>query len=109
MATALGERLGVKVRAVSLLHSTRVDEAELDGRTAELLEPAVEAWAAAGGKARRERFFGVAPDLSMVIGFYGQTAYCHVEGSRVNAGRHGARGAGRFQNGLTCQHNGKKL
>ena len=51
LATALWERLGVKVRAVSLLHSTRVDEAELDGRTAELLEPAVEAWAAAGGKA----------------------------------------------------------
>lgn len=51
LAAALAERLGVEVRAVSLLHSTRVAAAELDGRPAELLEPAVEAWAEAGGRA----------------------------------------------------------
>ena len=36
---------------MSLLHSTRVEATELDGLPAELLEPAVEAWAAPGGKA----------------------------------------------------------
>lgn len=44
VATRLTERLGHPVRAVSLLHSTRVPEAELDGVKAELLEPALDAW-----------------------------------------------------------------
>jgi hypothetical protein len=53
LAGRLAERLGHPVRAVSLLHSTRVPAAELDGEPAQLLEPALDAWFAAhpGGRA----------------------------------------------------------
>ncbi|MBC8010321.1 MAG: cobalamin biosynthesis protein CbiX [Burkholderiales bacterium] len=44
VAARLAERLGHPVRAVSLLHSTRVPAAELDGVKAELLEPALDSW-----------------------------------------------------------------
>jgi hypothetical protein len=44
LAARLEERLGHEVRAVSLLHSTRVAAAELDGVAAQLLEPALDAW-----------------------------------------------------------------
>lgn len=36
--------MGHPVRAVSLLHSTRVPASELDGEPAQLLEPALDAW-----------------------------------------------------------------
>jgi sirohydrochlorin ferrochelatase len=44
VAERLSRRLGHPVRAVSLLHSTRVPAAELDGVRAELMEPALDAW-----------------------------------------------------------------
>ncbi len=44
LAARLEERLGHPVRAVSLLHSTRVPAEELDGVAAQLLEPALDAW-----------------------------------------------------------------
>lgn len=44
IATRLAARLGYPVRAVSLLHSTRVRAADLDGVPAQLLEPALDAW-----------------------------------------------------------------
>jgi hypothetical protein len=44
LAERLAERLGHPVRAVSLLHSTRVPAEELDGVPAQLLEPALGAW-----------------------------------------------------------------
>jgi sirohydrochlorin ferrochelatase len=44
LAARLGGRLGHPVRAVSLLHSTRVPASELDGEPAQLLEPALDAW-----------------------------------------------------------------
>jgi sirohydrochlorin ferrochelatase len=44
LAARLATRLGHPVRAVSLLHSTRVPAAELDGEAAQLLEPALDAW-----------------------------------------------------------------
>lgn len=44
LAARLAARLGYPVRAVSLLHSTRVSAAELDGEAAALLEPALDAW-----------------------------------------------------------------
>ncbi len=44
LAARLAERLGHPVRAVSLLHSTRVPAGELDGEAAQLLEPALDAW-----------------------------------------------------------------
>lgn len=44
LAARLGVRLGENVHAVSLLHSTRIPAAELDGIPAQLLEPALDAW-----------------------------------------------------------------
>jgi Uncharacterized conserved protein len=44
VATVLAEELRVDVRAVSLLHSSAVDPASLDGKKAELLEPALQTW-----------------------------------------------------------------
>ncbi len=44
LAGRLQAVLGVEVRAVSLLHSTRIAAAELDGVPAQLLEPALDAW-----------------------------------------------------------------
>jgi hypothetical protein len=44
LAARVSVRLGYPVRAVSLLHSTRVPAAELDGEAAQLLEPALDAW-----------------------------------------------------------------
>jgi sirohydrochlorin ferrochelatase len=44
LAARLAVRLGHPVRAVSLLHSTRVPTGELDGEPAQLLEPALDAW-----------------------------------------------------------------
>ncbi len=44
LATRLADRLNHPVRAVSLLHSTRVPAEELDGVPARLLEPALDAW-----------------------------------------------------------------
>lgn len=46
LAGRVAERLGHGVRAVSLLHSTRVAAEELDGERAQLLEPALDAWLA---------------------------------------------------------------
>lgn len=43
-ARRLAGRLGLPVRAVSLLHSTRVPATELEGVAAQLLEPALDAW-----------------------------------------------------------------
>lgn len=47
VAERLGERLGHPVRAVSLLHSTRVPPSELDGVPTQLLEPALDSWSSA--------------------------------------------------------------
>jgi sirohydrochlorin ferrochelatase len=44
LAARLGSKLGEDVHAVSLLHSTRIPAAELDGIPAQLLEPALDAW-----------------------------------------------------------------
>lgn len=44
LAGRLETALGSPVRAVSLLHSTRISAAELDGVPAQLLEPALDAW-----------------------------------------------------------------
>lgn len=41
LATALSEKLGVTVEPVSLLHSSAVPVEQLDGRVAEILEPAL--------------------------------------------------------------------
>ena len=49
LARALSERLGQEVRAVSLLHSSGVDPQSLEGRPAELLEPALIDFARSGG------------------------------------------------------------
>lgn len=53
LAARLATRLGHPVRAVSLLHSTRVPAGELNGEPAQLLEPALDAWFAdhPGGRA----------------------------------------------------------
>ena len=50
VAAELSSFLGTTVHPVSLLHSSRIDPAELDGQAAELLEPALEHYLAAGGK-----------------------------------------------------------
>lgn len=47
LAARLALRVGHPVRAVSLLHSTRVQASDLDGEPAQLLEPALDAWFAA--------------------------------------------------------------
>lgn len=44
LAGRVEARVGATVRAVSLLHSTRIAAEELDGVPAELLEPAVDGW-----------------------------------------------------------------
>lgn len=43
IAGALGERVGVTVHPVSLLHSTKVDPSELEGRPAQIFEPFLKA------------------------------------------------------------------
>jgi len=50
IAARLGETLGQEVKAVSLLHSSSVAPADLDGRPAELLEPALLAALKGGAK-----------------------------------------------------------
>lgn len=50
VADRLANLTGVEVRAVSLLHSDRVDQDSLGGRPAELLEPALDAFVAGGGR-----------------------------------------------------------
>ncbi len=52
LAARLAARLGHPVQAVSLLHSTRVPAAELDGVPARLLEPALDAWFTASPRGR---------------------------------------------------------
>lgn len=52
LAGRLGERLGRRIEAVSLLHSTRVPAEELDGVPARLLEPALDGWFAAHPRGR---------------------------------------------------------
>lgn len=49
LAAALADALGIPVRAVSLLHSSGVPVSELEGRRAELLEPALLDFLAQGG------------------------------------------------------------
>lgn len=43
IAAALSERMGFQVHPVSLLHSTRVDPAELEGKPAQIFEPFLKA------------------------------------------------------------------
>lgn len=50
VAAALAERIGTTVHPVSLLHSSGIDPAALDGRPAELLEPALDRFLADGGR-----------------------------------------------------------
>jgi sirohydrochlorin ferrochelatase len=47
VASALEQQIGARVEAVSLLHSSGVDAAELGGKRAQLLEPALHNWFAA--------------------------------------------------------------
>ncbi|NNM28448.1 MAG: cobalamin biosynthesis protein CbiX, partial [Akkermansiaceae bacterium] len=49
IAAALGEEAGTTVHPVSLLHSTKVDPADLDGTPAQIFEPFVKARHAADG------------------------------------------------------------
>lgn len=56
VASALGQRVDATVRAVSLLHSRKIDPAELGGRRAWTFEPYVRGRLAAG-----ERAFGILP------------------------------------------------
>jgi sirohydrochlorin ferrochelatase len=61
LAARLAVKLGENVHAVSLLHSTRIPAAELDGIPAQLLEPALDAWFAVnpdGGAVLLPLFFG---------------------------------------------------
>jgi sirohydrochlorin ferrochelatase len=50
LAKTLGTRLGQPVRAVSLLHSSKIDPAALDNQPAELLEPSLLNFAQQGGR-----------------------------------------------------------
>lgn len=50
VATRLETCIGVEVRAVSLLHSSAVPADELDGRPAQLLEPALDSFFQEGGR-----------------------------------------------------------
>ncbi len=66
-AEALAGELGVEVRAVSLLHSSAVDPSFLDGKKAELLEPALQAWLTehpAGSAIALPFFFGPSAALT---------------------------------------------
>lgn len=66
LAGRLEARLGYEVRAVSLLHSTRVPAESLGGRKAELLEPALDAWFTANPEGRAlllPLFFGASGAL----------------------------------------------
>lgn len=56
LAEAVGERAGLAVEPVSLLHSSGIEASELGGRPAEILEPAIRRRARAG-----ERDFLVVP------------------------------------------------
>jgi sirohydrochlorin ferrochelatase len=50
LARRLQTILAVEVRAVSLLHSSGINASEIEGRAAELLEPALHAFAREGGR-----------------------------------------------------------
>lgn len=66
LAGRLTGRLGYEVRAVSLLHSTRVPAEALGGEKAELLEPAMDAWFTANPEGRAlllPLFFGASGAL----------------------------------------------
>lgn len=70
LALRLAARLGHPVRAVSLLHSTRVPAAELDGDPAQLLEPELDAWFAvhpAGCALLLPLFFGPSGALTEYV------------------------------------------
>jgi hypothetical protein len=66
LAGRMAARLGYEVKAVSLLHSTRVPAEELGGVKAELLEPALDAWFTANPEGRAlllPLFFGASGAL----------------------------------------------
>jgi hypothetical protein len=70
LAGRLAARLGHPVRAVSLLHSTRVPAKELDGEAAQLLEPALDAWFADNPRGRAlllPLFFGPSGALTEYV------------------------------------------
>ena len=70
LATRLVDRLNHPVRAVSLLHSTRVPAEELDGTPAQLLEPALDAWFADNPQGRAlllPLFFGPSGALTEYV------------------------------------------
>lgn len=70
LAARLAARLGHPVQAVSLLHSTRVPAAELDGEPARLLEPALDAWFTANPRGRAlllPLFFGPSGALTEYV------------------------------------------
>ncbi len=70
VAERLAERLEWDVRAVSLLHSTRVPAAELDGKPAQLLEPALDAWLTENSRGRAlllPLFFGPSGALTEYV------------------------------------------
>lgn len=50
VASALAERIGTTVHPVSLLHSSGIDPGALEGRPAELLEPALDRFLTQGGR-----------------------------------------------------------
>lgn len=58
-ARALEKEIGAPVKAVSLLHSSGVDAAELGGERAQLLEPALQEWLTAGSE-----------DVAVVLPFF---------------------------------------
>lgn len=63
IAAALGEKAGERVYPVSLLHSTKVDKAELDGEPAQIFEPFL----------KKQREMGVSSFL-VVPFFFGHSA-----------------------------------
>ncbi len=66
VATRLEPLIGAEVKAVSLLHSSAVPAEALDGRSAELLEPALDAYFREGGRAAvaLPLFFGASAALT---------------------------------------------
>jgi sirohydrochlorin ferrochelatase len=70
VARALSVRIGMPVRPVSLLHSSNVDEADLGGEPAQLLEPALAAWLEknpAGRAVALPFFFGPSAALTAYV------------------------------------------
>jgi sirohydrochlorin ferrochelatase len=70
VARALEKQIGAHVEAVSLLHSSGVDAAELDGRRAQLLEPALQTWFGAkpkGAVVALPFFFGPSAALTAYV------------------------------------------